>query len=762
MSTNGHLKFQGTNRATFVGATSNIMFDTTTTSLGIGVTGTDHPSSNLYITGNAYISNSISVGGVLTMGTVNVVARHDLEAVTAMGNTTPLTIEFSNATTGIVTTGNVEVGGELTVSGNVSDLNVVSNVNMLHTANTASIKLNSNVVAEFPRSKKLIKYPRVALTSAAQTGSGYEGYFVSQDSATLNGTSNRQAWAFFDTQGPGQGAALASPHLVSSTDRFDGNGNYTGGDSLAGVSGDWIYIRLPDKIQLQSVDLWARYDNQRNPVDATVLGSLNGTNWSVIGSWQNAKFESGGSTSFTINSIQYYDYIGFVFEKIEANSSGGYINFHEIDLYGIPEYDPEAYGTDVVVKSVPNVPNTDWLKVYYDAKDLTNVSSPISDLSGNSVNGVVNGNINVSDGAFVFDGVGDTITGTVSGVSGDYPHTVTMWIKFNNIHADNSGDTFFEMGARSGNDMIGLYADPTKFHYYFFNNDHHYNYTVTNGVWYHVTATYSGGDSVNGRKLYINGAAIRRTTTGSGGNYTLASGNFTLGGLMAGHSFGDTYSFKGSIANFRFFDRALSSDEIGQLYTYQKEDFGHSTNSLTLKGGRLGIGTSEPRAALDVRGDLFGPGVVQVRSTTFDGITSGSSSSFITLSGLTTSITPKRTGSKILVLLNLFWSGQDDAYFQGNVKKDGTVLVKQEGSVGSASKTSFAMLNYDRGQYFLGNIGFSYLDDTNIGTEPIEYTVEVRNRAFSSQSWYINYTSDTADANRLTGVSTLTLIEIQQ
>ena len=72
------------------------------------------------------------------------------------------------------------------------------------------------------------------------------------------------------------------------------------------------------------------------------------------------------------------------------------------------------------------------------------------------------------------------------------------------------------------------------------------------------------------------------------------------------------------------------------------------------------------------------------------------------------------------------------------------------------------MLNYVRGQYFLGNIGFSYLDDTNIGTEPIEYTVEVRNRAFSSQSWYINYTSDTADANRLTGVSTLTLIEIQQ
>ena len=147
MSANGHLKFQGTNRATFVGETSNIMFDTTTTSLGIGVTGTDHPSSNLYITGNAYISNSISVGGVLTMGTVNVVARHDLESVTATGNITPLTVEFQNADTSLVTTGNVEVGKELTVTGNAtvsSNLTVSGNVEV-GTANLFVDTVNSRV-----------------------------------------------------------------------------------------------------------------------------------------------------------------------------------------------------------------------------------------------------------------------------------------------------------------------------------------------------------------------------------------------------------------------------------------------------------------------------------------------------------------------------------------------------------------------------------------------------------------------------------------
>jgi hypothetical protein len=151
MSTNGHLKFQGTNRATFVGETSNIMFDTTTTSLGIGVTGTDHPSSNLYITGNAYVSSNIAVGGVLTMGTVNVVARHDLESVTATGNTTPLTVEFSNATTGIVTTGNVEVGKELTVTGNAT---VSSNLTVSGNATVSSaLTVNGHIHQEDGRWK---------------------------------------------------------------------------------------------------------------------------------------------------------------------------------------------------------------------------------------------------------------------------------------------------------------------------------------------------------------------------------------------------------------------------------------------------------------------------------------------------------------------------------------------------------------------------------------------------------------------------------
>ena len=121
MSTDGILEYQGTKRVLYRGDTSNVVFDTRTTSLGIGVTGSNNPSSNLYITGNAYVSSNLAIGGVMTMGVVNVAARHNLQAVTDMGNVTTHTVEFTNPTTSLVASGNVEVGGNFVGPVNVLD-----------------------------------------------------------------------------------------------------------------------------------------------------------------------------------------------------------------------------------------------------------------------------------------------------------------------------------------------------------------------------------------------------------------------------------------------------------------------------------------------------------------------------------------------------------------------------------------------------------------------------------------------------------------
>ena len=288
---------------TFVGASSNTVIDTTTGSFGVGVDG-NGPTSNLHVVGDALIT------------------------------------------------------------GNVADLNIVSNVNMLHTSNTASLKLNSNVVTEFPRSKKLIKYPRVAMTGP----SAPTGYAASASTALGSGWEPYRA--FNTIAGGAEGW-----HDQGST---YSTGVYTGSNSVtpvtgSAVEGEWIQIQLPGKIKLEKVRLAPRETyTYRMPKDATILGSNNGTDWYRVASWSGQTYLSGNNyATIDIDSEQYYNYYVLVVEALGADAGGNSVNIGEWELYGTPEYDPEAHGVDVVVKSLPNVPNTDWLEVYYDAKNYT-------------------------------------------------------------------------------------------------------------------------------------------------------------------------------------------------------------------------------------------------------------------------------------------------------------------------------------------------------------------------------------------------------
>ena len=114
MSANGQLVFTDVDKVTFkgVGNTSNAVIDTLTGKIGVGI---DTPSANLHVVGNCYISTNFELGGTMTMGTVTVEAQHELSAITATGNVTPHTIQFTNPTTAFTTTGNVSVVGELSL-----------------------------------------------------------------------------------------------------------------------------------------------------------------------------------------------------------------------------------------------------------------------------------------------------------------------------------------------------------------------------------------------------------------------------------------------------------------------------------------------------------------------------------------------------------------------------------------------------------------------------------------------------------------------
>jgi len=662
MSANGHLKFQGTNRATFVGTTSNIMFDTTSTSLGIGVTGTDHPSSNLYITGNAYVTSDIGVGGVLTMGTVNVVARHDLEAVTALGNTTPVTLEFTNPTTSLVASGNVVVTGNVTADHFVGDgslltgiTTIESNVDLIrNTDNTAFINLNSNVVVEFPRSKKLIKYPRVALTS-----DNYQGYTVT--SSSENSAYNQFDWKTFDnistsTTYDNRWRTDDNRYTDNYTNKTGNPSSPTGSASeylfTGSEPGDWISLELPEKMSLKTF----RFSGPglHVPYEGIIYGyDTTTTSWKYVGrfiyktprnvAWQfsdeTITQQSGYDSTLTYTrdskaevtySPMYYTDNDLFFSKYAMiiNKTNGHsgASLYSWELYGVPEYDPEVYGTDIIMRSVNNIPNTDWLIAYYDGRDYSTVENTITNKTGVTAQ---NATISNSGSTITFDsdykawkfGGDDTRTDTFiatlpSTFVGNQAHSASIWFRMDKfINSGNTGDdVLFSISASGGeatsHQALGVRLNTTfesgyQLLYYFWENDVQISFpnneTPSVNKWYHLVVTYDGEQ----RLAFIDGKYAPIYSTSGSSTYGKPLNLPASAQLQLGRRNNGDYEFHGSIANFRLYNRPISEDEIWQLYAYQKEFFNKEPNVITFKNGRLGVGTTEPRAVLDIRGDIL-------------------------------------------------------------------------------------------------------------------------------------------------------------
>ena len=606
------------------------------------------PQHTLSVGSNLYVedagSNVLVVDGnvacnQITLGQFEIVPSYGLDDVTAESNVTTDTVELNNATTGLSTVSNVVVGGELTVSGNAavsSNLTVTGNatvssnlvttgnvqvgkeLHMQYTDNVAKIQANSNVVTEFSRSKKLIKYPRVALTQNA-LNNGYTASASSQEST------NRQAWKVFNnTYAEGDGWRSAQTYS-SSDGSFTGtfvdfsNGGQT---FVAADQGQWLKITLPEKIRLERFRLQPRYSPTTGGAtysygrsefvkNGAIWGSNDGSSWDRVYTITHGVPATDTTiTEFTVpNSTTAYNNFVLVVTDTHGSSAGLHTSFSEWELYGVPEYDPEAHGTDVTLKSLTNVPNTDWLEVYHDAKDLEDgaVTNPISGLGGTTNNGTAYGNPQISNGAFVLDGTGDYISTPVNADLSN--HTASMWIVFDNPSTWEAVYYLGPLTGLSGGNNIAIYVHSDNYFRVESSGGGYFDfdYVFVPGKWVHMTVLFRGASSLQDCEVYIDDVKLSHNGTSSNPttSYSITgSNNLNIGGRYLTAN-GLQYPLEGKIANFRLFNRILTSDEIYQLYAYQKEYFGHGDLSMTLKAGRLGIGTSEPRAALDVRGDVY-------------------------------------------------------------------------------------------------------------------------------------------------------------
>jgi len=146
--------------------------------------------------------------------------------------------------------------------------------------------------------------------------------------------------------------------------------------------------------------------------------------------------------------------------------------------------------------------------------------------------------------------------------------------------------------------------------------------------------------------------------------------------------------------------------------------------------------------------------VLQVVSTEKSDTFSSSGTSFQDITGLTATITPSSTSSKILVLVNIS-SGADNGYKYGfRLLRSGTVI--NEGDSASSRKlVSIGLLSQSSISFESSSI--VYLDSPNT-TSSRQYDIQ---GSTEGSNFYVNRTSNDTDASsHMRATSNITLMEI--
>lgn len=604
------------------------------------------------VSGNVH-ATAMNIGGI------NVDVAHGLQSVTNQGNVTSNTLQFSNATTAFVTTANVTVGRDLTVTGNAlvsSNLTVTGNVtvsddltvtenlfvsnNLTVTGNTfytnpMSISVDSNVVAEYtgPHDRPLRKYPEVALTSATT------GEYTASQSSEYDASGSFNAWKVFDSsEAPNGTLAITQTSQYNNT---SGTLVYTGDKDLLGDSnykGEWIKLELPISIAVKKIHLQPRttYFDQ-TPCNFKIAGSNDNSSWDVLyhnNPAANTTIPSDAEQvhHMTHNLTKYYKYVALVANTTGAPISGNYMTMSltNLELYG---HEEGSGSLDTTLKSVYNVPATTGtqLEVYYDGQDYTS-GSTITDK-------VANANATISSGsditfdstykAWVFGG-DDARTQTIR--SGTLPTSLTGGA---NAKSEISAALWFNPTVW-GDDVLFTISDPTfngtanQFLELRLNANQEYFIQIRDGQyavrydapgfpissfnlpannWYHLVVSISGKDPTE-RKMYLNGIEctyVSQDTAPSGVLNLPTDSVLELGRRPdtgdANTVHNGSKEYFGSIANFRLYSKALNADQVKELYDYQKDYFLGSKSQVTLYKGHLGIGVAEPSGQLELAGD---------------------------------------------------------------------------------------------------------------------------------------------------------------
>jgi hypothetical protein len=483
----------------------------------------------------------------------------------------------------------------------------------------------------------LEEFPPRAMQSSkvsinARTGY-YDTHFEGHGTFTAYGsheyvqpTDARVAWKAFSKQTGGNSTSFG--YMNSGNHYTSGGTIYTGPESNGGKRGDFLGLKFPYKVKITHffVMSFVTSTSSRGPKEGYLLGRINGGDWQQVHFFQNKIFKALEYTKFEFENDTFYDEYILVVTK----TTGATVwNASELRYFGTREQGQSVLhdGTLTLTKSlnVPRIgppidaddtPRRDRLVVEYNTSTNPTFEGAVRDTSGRGLDAILrDATYNATEKSFRIGSSQDIFLAQgIPGKSGDITNvSYSIWFKADSVSSDAQVimSQISAYAANVGLNLIlnyndlqigigGLYSSSTAVAGVAVD-------AISPGQWYHIVVIKKGVGEINSTtfddifEMYINGE--KKTLTHGGGTATLNIGtdNWLIIGAIK-DVLSTSEEFIGDVSSIKYYDTALTAEEVKTLYDMGRCDEGHHMVNFSKTRVGIGLGDGEaPRAALDVR-----------------------------------------------------------------------------------------------------------------------------------------------------------------
>ena len=406
--------------------------------------------SNLHVedTGSNVLAvvGNVSVANTLILGNFAVVASHGLNHVTGENNTTTDTIILQNPTTGLQTTANILVGGNITATS--GDLEVLGNTAItgnLHTTSNLEtggrLKFDANVFVDTLRvadvAANLVTYDQSTgeLLDSAGLFSNRLAVVSKQPPSTLSANSTtvtNHGTYTLTTSNLATGSNTWNAFDGSTSVAWVGDDTYTGASNayagsvqLAGSTqqGEWLSLYLPYKTVLRHMKLTPS-SVEAYPGSANLYASNDNSNWVELKHWEDVVPSSVSDTqTVVVNAPASYRRFAIVTTKVSGNNANVALSdwqlFAEsftVDGGKVIQAIPTLTGGETIFEQVSPHERTQVVQTYPKLKKYPDILLRGSDFQGHVVTSSSSAFSETHFGNFrAFNGRVDTDMGWMAG-----------------------------------------------------------------------------------------------------------------------------------------------------------------------------------------------------------------------------------------------------------------------------------------------------------------------------------------------------------